>query len=326
MFVVLVFYFILHDHYHEIVFSLKQLTFLDFCFLVVCGLIFFMLDAFAHCQLIRPFVHKRRWIISLELVSLNNFFNATTSSMGTIPFQSYYLKKNNIPYSKGVSSMFLNMIFHKIAVCINAFVMFLFSYSWLMKNPNMNFYIGLGFGLNILIIIGLIVFIFWHKTEWIFIQLSKLFKKEETRQELQQLADNAQDQLTNIHQDLVALLAHGIKVMWLCAIPYFCLAVLHETSLGFAKIYTLSSLAYIIASSLPNVAGIGPLEYAYLVLFSYYISGSASSASLLLYRIFSFYLLFVISTFVFMHLKKILWTDKKREGDFLESVDENVNF
>ena len=306
VFVVLVFYFILHDHYYEIVDSLQQLHLMDILFLAVLGLLFFALDTLAHKQVIEPYVHSHQWKTSFELVSLNHFFNATTSSVGTIPFQSYYLKKKQIPYSQGISAMFLNMIFHKIAVCVNALLVFTFAFSWLMENPSMQGYVWLGFGLNLIIIIILIVFIFWKRTEWIFQKLSRFFKSEESKKEMQQLAFFAKEQLKNKKMTIKALLAHQIKVMWLCAIPYFCLFVLHETSLGFFKVYALSSLAYIIASSLPNVAGIGPLEYAYIVLFTFYLPGPLVSTSLLLYRIFSFYFLVIISTFVFLRLRLVL--------------------
>ena len=314
LFIAFIFYIILHDHYYEIVESLKNISFFQGAFLLGCGLIFFILDGFAHYQVIRHYVSEHRFKCSIELVALNNFFNATTSSVGTIPFQSYYLKKNNIPYSKGISSMFLNMIFHKIAVLFNAIAVTLFQFRWLFSNQALHKYIYLGFFLNIVIIIVLILFVFWNKTERIFNKIMDWipasFNKMAAKDEMFALARGAREQMKNSKMMAQIFLAHLLKVCWLCLIPYFCIQVVSDVSLSFSQIYTLSSLAYIIASSLPNVAGIGPLEYAYIILFSFYVTAPVPSTSLILYRTSSFYFLFVISAFMFMKIKNELFHEK----------------
>ena len=155
---------------------------------------------------------------------------------------------------------------------------------------------------------------FWNKTECIFNKvinwIPASFNKMAAKDEMFALAKDARIQMKNLKMMIQIFLAHLLKVCWLCLIPYFCICILSENSLSLAKVYTLSSLAYIIASSLPNVAGIGPLEYAYILLFSFYISAPIPSISLILYRTSSYYFLFLISTAIFMKVKHEIFHDK----------------
>ena len=297
-----VLYFILHNHFYEIIQSLQSLSIQNILILVLASLIFFVLDALAQYVVLYRCTNKKSVSCSCELVFLNHFFNGTTSSMGTIPFQSYYLKKKNIPYSQGIGAMFLNMIFHKLAVLANALLALCIQWQWIKKQTTIYFYIRLGIVLNILILIVLVAFIFWDKSKWIL-----KIKKESIQKELLMIASVAREQLSNFKFNIYMFLSHFIKVMWLCVIPYFCIRVLVNPSIQFIQIYVLSSLAYILASSLPNVAGIGPLEFAYMTLFGLYLPGAIVSTSLILYRFFSFYLLFIISTFVFLRIKKYIF-------------------
>ena len=299
LFIGLVLYFILHTHFYEIVDCLKNLSMTHIFILTLTTVLFFILDAWAQYVVLKKCTNKKSMTCACELVFLNHFFNGTTSSMGTIPFQSYYLKKRDIPYSQGIGAMFLNMIFHKLAVFANAIVALCLQWQWLQTKTSIAFYIYLGLILNVCILFVLISFIFWDKSKWIL-----KIKKESLQKELLMIATVARNQLSNMKYNFYMFLAHFIKVIWLCMIPYFCIRVLKKPAISGIQIYVLSSLAYIVASSLPNVAGVGPLEFAYITLFTLFMPGSIVSTSLILYRFFSFYLLFIISTFVFLRIKK----------------------
>ena len=299
VFICLVLCFILHKHFYEILACLQTLSMLDLFILALASCIFFFLDSVAQYVVLKDCTNTKSVQCSIELVFLNHFFNGTTSSMGTIPFQSYYLKKRNIPYNQGIGAMLVNMIFHKLAVLVNALLVLLLQFHWMASQESIVFYIWLGLALNGVIIFGLILFIFLDKSKWI-----HKIKKEALQEELLLMAKQAKNQLCDRRKNLSMFFVHSLKVMWLCVIPYFCIRVLQDSTLNFIQIYALSSLAYILASSLPNVAGIGPLEFAYITLFSTFISGSIVSTSLILYRFFSFYILFIISTFAFVRIKK----------------------
>ena len=146
-------------------------------------------------------------------------------------------------------------------------------------------------------------FIFTKQSEkWI----EKWVHKETWKNELLQISLESKRQATNTKYIYKVFLAHFVKVCWMCFIPVFCFRILHVDAMTVLQIYALSSLANIIASSLPNVAGIGPLEYAFIVLFTFYLPAATVSASLILYRISSYYLLFLVSSFIFMHIKSYL--------------------
>lgn len=302
-FIFLVFYFILHKNFEEIILSLSKLTFFQCMILVGCGLLFYLLDAIAQFQVISDYVHTKRTKIAIELVALNSFLNATTSSIGTIPLQSVFLKRHSIPYSVGITSMFLNMIFHKVAMLLNALLLLILQWNWILQNETIHMYIFLGFALNIGLIVSMALFVFSPYSEKL---IHKWIHKDAWKQELLQISYEAKRQTHNRKYVQKVLLAHFIKVCWMCFIPVICFYILDCNALNLLQIYALSSLANIIASSLPNVAGMGPLEYAFIVLFSFYLPSADVSCSLLLYRISSYYLLFIISSFIFMQIKNQL--------------------
>lgn len=58
------------------------------------------------------------------------------------------------------------------------------------------------------------------------------------------------------------------KLFVLYSIPYAALRLVGCTALNFAQAQLLASLMLLITSALPNVAGVGPMEFAFLLLFA----------------------------------------------------------
>lgn len=59
-----------------------------------------------------------------------------------------------------------------------------------------------------------------------------------------------------------------VKLFVLYSIPYAALRLVGCTALNFAQAQMLASLMLLITSALPNVAGVGPMEFAFLLLFA----------------------------------------------------------
>ena len=60
----------------------------------------------------------------------------------------------------------------------------------------------------------------------------------------------------------------------------------------------------LITSALPNVAGVGPVEFAFLLLFSQTADAGAASAALVLYRVATDFFPFLLSVIVFLREEK----------------------
>ena len=62
----------------------------------------------------------------------------------------------------------------------------------------------------------------------------------------------------------------------------------------------------LIASALPNIAGVGPAEFAFLMLFTRFMPYAQASAALLLYRTATYFFPFAVSIFL------TLWVQRRR--------------
>lgn len=74
---------------------------------------------------------------------------------------------------------------------------------------------------------------------------------------------------------------------------------------AFARMQLLSALMLLITSVLPNVAGAGPTEFAFLMIFSPHVGGDAALTALLLYRLVTYYLPFLVSIFPFCTIQQV---------------------
>lgn len=91
------------------------------------------------------------------------------------------------------------------------------------------------------------------------------------------------------------LALNAVKLSLLCAMPWVCMQALGLACPGFAQMQLLSSLMLLLTGVLPNVAGVGPTEFAFLLLFAPYAGQSGEALALVLYRAFTYYLPFLVS-------------------------------
>ena len=95
-----------------------------------------------------------------------------------------------------------------------------------------------------------------------------------------------------------------LKLFVLYSIPYLALRLAGCTALSFAEVQLLSSLMLLITSALPNVAGVGPMEFAFLLLFSPWAGTAAASSALVLYRVATYFFPFLLSVITFLREEK----------------------
>lgn len=61
---------------------------------------------------------------------------------------------------------------------------------------------------------------------------------------------------------------------------------------------------HMIANALPNVAGIGPAEFSFLLVLSHYLAGGKLSSALVLYRTATYFFPFMVSIFVSLAVQR----------------------
>ena len=78
---------------------------------------------------------------------------------------------------------------------------------------------------------------------------------------------------------------------------------------AFWQVQLLTALMHLISNALPNVAGVGPVEFAFVLIFSHYMEYAQASSALILYRVATFFFPFVLSIFVFLRVQKRMLND-----------------
>lgn len=250
---------------------------------------------------------------AVGITFLGIFGSVSTFSAGIIPMQSYYLYQCGVPVGSGIGMMILEYVFHKIAVFLYAAVMMLIHGAWVRAVvPNLIKYIYLGFAACALIITVLVLICTWGSLQkfvlWVIEKLpdTDKWKQKKTvwRGNLKSLYSESRNMLRNRRCCLKLILLDILKLSCLYMIPFLCMRVMGISGMTFVEAQVLAAIMVLLVGVLPSVAGIGPTEAAFLLLYSACIGRVPASAVLILYRIATYFFPFLISIFAFFKIEK----------------------
>lgn len=259
---------------------------------------------------------------AMKVTLLGVFANISTFHAGTVPIQSYYLYRQGIGVGTGIGTMILECVFHKLAVFTYAMFVIVMHINWLRDTvPELMKYIYLGIVINASIIFILLLLCTWKKVQNILlIIINKLPDNEKWHERkvdwtanLEALYSESKRILKDRKCCWYVIATNLLKLFWVFSIPFVSMHILGYTSLSFKQTQILSSMMFLIIGVLPNVAGVGPTEVAFLMLFSPYIGYIAASSSLVLYRVADYFCPFIMSVFVFIKEKNNLMYDLKEK-------------
>ena len=106
----------------------------------------------------------------------------------------------------------------------------------------------------------------------------------------------------------------ALKLFGLFCLPYLCIRFMGLSPLGFWQVQLLTSLMLFVSNALPNVAGMGSIETAFLLLYSSFLPSGEVMSVLMLYRIASYYFVFAASAVVFFLAQRRLTRTPPKEA------------
>ena len=173
-------------------------------------------------------------------------------------------------------------------------------------------YLLIGYVIGALIVIALTLLYTWDKVlKLVLMLLDKLphtpkwdERREEWANSLTELNREAKKVLLVPSIRVKGIAVSLVKLFVLYSIPYLALRLAGCTALSFAEVQLLSSLMLLITSALPNVAGVGPMEFAFLLLFAPWADTAIASSALVLYRVATYFFPFLLSVIVFLREEK----------------------
>lgn len=313
IFLPLLVFWVFHDDHQEIWNNIRRVPADELLLLMGLGVAYQLLESAAGLTLIQSQLPDFRFWQAVEVTFLGVFANVATFSAGIIPLQSWYLYRRGLTAGSGAGTMTLEYTFHKCTILLYATAMLLLQGRWLAgENAGLARWLLPGYGVCALIMVGLLLLCAWQRVQRLAcLGLDRLPetgkwgpRKAAWKADLAAL--NAQSRrLLRDRERLVRVLAwNGLKLFCLYLTLFLSLRMAGVSALSLWRVQLLGGLMHIIVSALPNIAGMGPAEVSFWLIFSRYMDHSQLSSALILYRTATFFVPFVLSAAVFLAVQR----------------------
>lgn len=315
---------VFRSHFQEILDQIRAIPAAAVLLLLALGLAYQLLESAASLTLIKSRLPDFSLGQALEVTFLGVFANVATFAVGAIPLQSWYLYRCGLTAGSGASMMTLEYTIHKAAILLYTTVMLLLQRRWLTgQDAGLSRYMLLGYGVCTLIIIGLLLLCTWGPVQRLARRgIDRLpgrgkwaVRKADWTRNLDALYGQSRCLLHDRRRLCRVLLWDCLKLFCLYLTLFLALRLTRGAALSLWRVQLLGGLMHMISSALPNVAGMGPAEFSFLLVFSHYQAGAQLPATLILYRTATYFFPFAVSIFVFLAVQRraakgklVMWT------------------
>ncbi len=316
--------FMFKDHWAEITAALAQLSLWQVLAVLAVGLTYPLLEGCVAWVIIRSRLPEFKLQQGLDVGWCGTFGNVVTLGAGAVPLQLFYLHKAGLPLGPGAGLMTLEYVFHKSTVLLYATVMLLFQHKWLAANTSgvMTYLPAAYFVVAAVIVVLVLVCVsplVQNLARWLMGFLPQTEKWQQRRagwqQQLDILGEESRRLLADKPRCLKIFALQALKLFGLFCLPYLCIRFMGLSPLGFWQVQLLTSLMLFVSNALPNVAGMGSIETAFLLVFGSFLSSGEVMSVLMLYRIASYYFVFAASAVGFFIAQRHLNAmEKPKEG------------
>lgn len=298
LFFTLLMIFIFHNQWYRILELCKQVSFFSLFCVILSGVAYQLLEAKIFQTMLCSKSSNFPFCKCASTVYLGVFGNTALFTVGALPLQSYYLYVNGVTVGSGIGILTLEYVIHKLSVFIYSLGMLLFG--WIIDVEGISVqlpFLLCAYSFIICVSLFLIALCTWKKAKYFLIkQLYRLpntekWRKRKTKwvEQLETLYQEANQLIRNKKYCGRAFIWNILKLFVLYSIPFFCMRQLQSTELTFLQVQILSSFMVLMTNAMPNIAGMGSAETAFLFVFMPYIGKVSALAALLLYRIATYY-------------------------------------
>lgn len=309
-------FWIFKSHWAEISSALAQLNVWQVVLVLVVGLTYPVLEGLVSWVIIRSRMPDFTIRQALESAFMGTFGNVICLGAGAMPMQSYYLYRCGLPLGPGVGLMTLQYVFHKTTVLLYATVMLLLQHKWLAANTSgVMSYLPMAYVVVAAIIVALVLLcvspLIQRLARWLLGYLPKTEKwqarREKWLEQLDTLGTESRHLLADKRRCAAIFALHTLKLFLMFTLPYFCIRFMAlPCGLSFWQVQLLTSLMLFLSNALPNVAGMGSIETAFLLVFGSFMTSGEAMSTLMLFRIASYYFVFGFSAVASLFAQKHL--------------------
>lgn len=297
------FYLVFHRNYRQILVNLSDVGWKGLCVLVVAGLVYEILESAANQMLLRVRVPGFTFRQSAELTALNAFGRTSILGMGAFALQGYYLNQCGMLPGDSAGTVLISYNLHKASVLVCAAVLFLWQGPDLLReSQNLMQYVFLGFLICTTIVLALLLVCTWDKLrklmQFLLEHLPRTEKWQCRKEKLMLNVDAMYHAAYALKQQPMnvwaAFALHSLKLLWMDFIPVLCLRMMGVSTLTIGKTMGLAALCLVLSGACPNVAGIGPTELAFLMLYGPCVGQAQAASLLILFRCATYFFPFLI--------------------------------
>lgn len=306
LFLVLVLYLIFHDSLGEIKTQLFQADKRALLILVIFGNLYILLDGWVlHYIIVKNHERCTLWQ-AVRLAYMVVFFNVTTFAAGTKPAQIYDLyQESQIKPGKSFGILTMEYVSHKLTIVLYAAVMLCFFHTVLFQIPGLEKnYLLAGFAISFAVLTFLTMFCINQKFAPWLLACSEHIKKESIKEKVR--AGLAQmEEFSKVGRVVIKDKKEWIGLIFRNAVKMTCLYILPAVAifavagkmlqLSLLECLAFSSIMQLLIGVIPSSGGMGSTELLFLMLFGSMTGKSVCGAAMILYRIATYYLPFLIS-------------------------------
>lgn len=277
---------IFRDHWAEITAALAQLNLWQVLVVLALGISYPLLEGCVSYVIVRGRLPGFTLRQGIDNAWCGTFGNVVTLGAGVVPVQTWYLHQAGLPIGPGVLK-YLPMAYAVVALVIVALV--LVCVSPLVQNL----------------------------ARWALGFLPKTEKWQQRRadwlEQLDVLGTESRLLLADKARCVQIFALQALKLFLLFCLPWLCIRFMQLSPLSFARVQLLTSLMLFVSNALPNVAGMGSIETAFLLLYSSFLPSGEVMSVLMLYRIASYYFVFAASAVGFFLAQRRLTRTPPKE-------------
>ena len=311
--------FIFREHWTEISEALSRLTLGQGLLALAVGLSYPLLEGVSSWLIVRSRLSHFPLLQGIDNAWMGTFGNVVGLGAGSVPFQTWYLHRRGLDVGPGVGLMTLQYVFHKTTVLLYATVMLLLQHRWLAANTSgvMN-YLPMAYAVVAAIIVALVLVcvspLIQRLARWALGCLPRTdswqTRREKWLEQLDTLGTESRHLLADRGRCVQIFALHTLKLFLMYTLPYLCIRFMGlPCGLSFWQVQLLASLMLFLSNALPNVAGMGSIETAFLLVFGSFMTRGEAMSTLMLFRIASYYFVFgfsaVASLFAQKHLDRM---------------------
>lgn len=298
-----------HGSWGEILAAIRQADPLLLCLIVLMGLGWYSIDAVGYWVLYRREGMPLRYWDCFRIAFMSIFCDVSTMGAATKPLQLWYSYKKGADVGRCASILVIPYIFQKAAITLLALVLFALERDFInLRFGSTVHYIYLGAAGSVLVSAALVIVCAAPGLHAGLLKLIEtLFRgprwaglRKTAREQLGLVAQASRDILTDKKTCVLLALNSCAKLLLLYSIPAISLYAVQGNLAGasISELFAMTAIMKLIMGVIPTAGGVGSLEMVFSLLFSAVFGEVTGGTLMVLFRVATYYLPFVVSLFL----------------------------